>query len=169
MCAAVCSAISPCSCISTGGAESQKVMRSSSSIWGSQSDRFWSWSIFFYPQIEKSTRLGPGGNRLYWDPARRHSPWPGPTLEPGSEARPRAGPCASEPGPRAGLGPGLCLRAGSQYSLFPHGPNIIDFWKYPLECTLFASPILPIPSTYALVSKIGQKNTAHEHSNSINL
>ena len=48
--------------------------------------------------FQKSIILGPCGNRLYWDPARRHSPGPRPALGPGSEARPRAGPCASGPG-----------------------------------------------------------------------
>ena len=91
--------------------------------------------------FQKSIILGPCGNRLCWDPARRHSSGPRPALGPGSEAHGPALGRASEPGPRAGLGPGLCLRAGSQYSLFPHGPNIIDFWKYHLECTLFAFPM----------------------------
>ena len=70
--------------------------------------------VDFYriPKI-KSTKLGPCENRLYWDPAPRHSPEPGPTLGPGWEApgRPWAAPpsrvpglaraqgCASEPGP----------------------------------------------------------------------
>ncbi len=69
---------------------------------------------FRYGQTKKSTRLGPCENRLYWDPARRHSHGQGPALGPGWDARPRAGPappirvpgsaraqgCASEPGPK---------------------------------------------------------------------
>ena len=97
---------------------------------------------FYLSQNKKATILGPCGNKLYWDPARKHSPGPRPALGHGSDAHGPALGRASQPGPGAGPGPGLCLRAGSQYSLFPHGPNIIDFWKYLLECTLFAFPNL---------------------------
>ena len=40
------------------------------------------------------------------------------------------GPGASEPGPRAGPGLGLCLRAGSQYGRFSHGPKIVVFYIF---------------------------------------
>ena len=73
--------------------------------------------------MRKSTRLGLGSEAQPWAGAS-----PGTRL--GGAAKGRPG--ASEPGPRAGPCPWLCLRAGSQYGPFPHGPNMVlfIFWVF---------------------------------------
>ena len=90
------------------------------------------WSIFpmvLFPKYpkDKKDHIGTMRKRTILGPGSEAQPWarasPGTRLGGAAQGRPGA----SEPGPRAGPCPWLCLRAGSQYSLFSHGPNLVDF------------------------------------------